>query len=108
MATDIRTRTPKARCLEHLEVVLGVPIDKKKLIFDQEKKQVTIRDVQLFHEIARARGLTELRRGQSSCYYYLNVPNGFGESEDCDWVVTLPSVLNQEFLINYGGGYRYR
>lgn len=101
-------KTVRERCIDHLETILGVPVDKEKLRFDLGKKQVVIADVQLFHEIAQVTGLRELKRGRASVWYNLQVSNGLTEVESYCWMVTLPSHLNQDFLRNYGGGYRFR
>jgi hypothetical protein len=103
-----KQKTISERCIEHLEIMLGVPVDLEKLRFNPGKKQIVIDDIQLFHEIAQASQLSEVRRGHSSTWYTLNVPDGFKDGEDYSWVVALPSHFNQDFLKNYGGGYRFR
>lgn len=95
-------KTDNEGCIKHLEIILGVPIDEKKIKFAPIKNNMVIEDPKLFHEVAQASGLKELRRGRLSPWYGLRV------SESYELVIALDSRCNQDFLTKYGGHYKFR
>lgn len=97
-------KTVAERFFKNLELILGVPANAYHVKLNCSNHQVVIRDAHLFHEIAKAAGIREIKRGKSSSYS-LNMQQDCQEPEH--WLLTLSLISNQDFLRNYGGSYKF-
>jgi hypothetical protein len=89
-------------CKEYLEIRLGQPLDYEQLKFHDMKDRLGIKDIDLYHNIAKSLGIHELKQIRKNLEYSLKVPN----DEKTQWTVALIGENAIKFKQVYGREYK--
>ncbi len=84
--------------LEFLEDGLQEEIDIEKLWFHSGKRQVGIKDTDLFNRMAKAFGVTNVHKNQHAIFYTMNFPE---ELSNRSWSVHLFGTYSREEFEKY-------